>query len=129
MILILRKNEIDISTNQIIGWLESINASFYVFDIDNIEGYGELIKVRDNVNVIWAWRVKPSFKEITLDEIRSYLECEAQIILEEILYEVDRKGIVFPWNSIHPLNKLIVLDVARELGLSIPNSYLLVMRS
>lgn len=139
MILILSE-ELDASTNEIIDWLNYYKKDFirinYEDHIDNILIEEENIvlhignKIINFKEVDSFWYRKGNFSYSKLNKLdknelnkRMYLFSEWKQIQDFIFYKLKNKNGLYNSENFN-INKLIVLDIAKEVGLLVPSWYI-----
>lgn len=137
MILIISE-EFDHSTNQIIEWLIYFNADFIRINAnDKIklrfsdkriyfeEKEGRFKFALDEIKTVWYRRgfLNFDFKFDTLDEIQKFQHTEFIKIKEFIYYKLTKINHI---NSYYKsdVNRLIVSDIAKEIGLKTPDEFI-----
>ena len=155
MVLIISQNKYEESTEAVVDWLSYMKVPFYRLNgIDFIKECAiEIsksnfeIKIKDinleNVNVIWfrRWFSIDDFDKLQLKRTLCDNSIDQLILqLNEVLrgeikaltsffFGSFPKEKLFNRTEVDEINKLLVLKQARELGINIPNTYVLTKKS
>lgn len=142
MILVLTFREYEQSTDPVIDWLLYHKASFvkifiedllthsqkYRVDVDNKKIYVDEVEISAKINVVFYRRFEKSIQfksDFNLGQINKKIERESNGELKDLFdylfYVLDNK-IWFPHYSKIEVNKLEMLNIAKDVGLSIPSS-------
>jgi ATP-GRASP peptide maturase of grasp-with-spasm system len=132
MTLLLTESK-DISSNKVIGWLNSLNEGFHRFNVDTT--VREIFINDDSIfinnidlnkyDIIWDRRGDFSYvlEGLIPQNLVKKLNKEWDIIKEYLFFQFEQKNITsFVHESNH--NKLIDLDIALNLGFLIPKSFI-----
>lgn len=125
------------STNIVIDWLSYFQVDWFrINDSDECEmsviDSKTLIKFRntivdiDEIEVVWYRRGFISvgeFKRSEIPQFNSYLSHNKNVLHEYLQYKLSDKRQINCFNKAN-VNKLIVNDIAKEIGLKIPESYI-----
>ncbi|TZF93181.1 grasp-with-spasm system ATP-grasp peptide maturase [Chryseobacterium panacisoli] len=136
MILII-SDEYDISTAIVIDWLSYFQVDWLrINDSDECElsviDSKTFIKLKNNIididkiEAVWYRRGFISigeFRKIELPQFKSYLSHNRGVLHEYLQYKLSDKRHINSFSKAN-VNKLIVNDIAREIGLNIPESYI-----
>lgn len=135
MILILSEEK-DLSTTQVIEWLNFLNKKWIrinVEDIIKIEcldndfvlSTKNLFFKFSDINSFWYRRgfFNIKFEEIEIKEISNFIKQEAKVLIEYLYFKLKTIHHLDSINNFS-VNKLIVNSIAKEYGLIIPESYL-----
>jgi len=142
MILILTYREYEQSTDPVVDWLLYKGASFikifiedlvnnsngYRLDVNNKKIYFEREEITHNINVIFYRRFEKNihFKsDFNLGEINKKIDRESNGELKDFfdyLFYILKDKIWFPHYSKIKVNKLEMLNEAKEAGLLVPSS-------
>lgn len=114
----------DASTADVIDWLVYFHKDYQRHNVDK-DGVPDLQPLLEKISAYWYRKgLLPAVKIAQHPGIDHFLSDHNAKIFEYQEYQLKRKRYINTLNSSR-LNKLIVLDVARSLGLLVPDSYLL----
>ncbi|WP_394674858.1 grasp-with-spasm system ATP-grasp peptide maturase [uncultured Chryseobacterium sp.] len=136
MILII-SDEYDMSTNIVIDWLDYYKMKWLrINDTDKCEmsssDFGIFLKIKgvlvdiDEIRAVWYRRGFISvgeFKKLQIHQLNSYLLHNKSVLHEYLQYKLSHKKQINSFSKAN-VNKLIVNDIAREVGLKIPPSFI-----
>lgn len=136
MILII-SDEYDMSTNIVIDWLSYFQVDWFrINDSDECElsviDSKTVIKLKHTmidiakIEAVWYRRGFISvgqFKKLEVPQFNSYLSHNKNVLHEYLQYKLSDKRQINSYNKAN-VNKLIVNDIAKEIGLKIPESYI-----
>lgn len=136
MILII-SDEYDWSTNIVIDWLAYFQVEWFrindsdacelsVVDSKTFIKMGKTTIDVDKIQAVWYRRGFISvgqFKKIKVPQFNSYLSHNKNVLHEYLQYKLSDKRQINSYGKAN-VNKLIVNDIAKEIGLKIPESYI-----
>lgn len=140
MVLIL-SNRFDVSTTTVIEWLDINKINWFRIneeDVINIFFTGEDIKFECNNRTVFLsdiksyWYRRGGFKlgNIKLSKIKqfnNFQNYETEKIIEFIMYKLDNCKRINAFKT-SDVNKLIVSDIARKIGLLTPKDYIISLK-
>ncbi|MFZ4931455.1 grasp-with-spasm system ATP-grasp peptide maturase [Chryseobacterium sp. Mn2064] len=136
MILII-SDEHDMSTNIVIDWLDSFQINWIrINDTDECEmsvvdskTWIKLTNITvdvDDIQAVWYRRGFISignFEKLGISKFNSYLSHNKGVLHEYLQYKLSKKRQINSFSKAN-VNKLIVNDIAKEVGLKIPEFYI-----
>jgi ATP-GRASP peptide maturase of grasp-with-spasm system len=131
MILIIKRNELDISTELVISWLHAKKSKFQIINLNDSNEYFNIfgdskinLDLKKNEKcIIWNWRSNTSQHiDLEKNQFNSFFQMESKILLDYIFDNINSDSVWYPSKTDLSLNKLSVLKKCKELEIKTPDT-------
>lgn len=131
MILIIKRNELDISTELVISWLHAKTSKFQIINLNDSNEYFNIfgdskinLDLKKNEKcIIWNWRSNTSQHiDLEKNQFNSFFQMESKIMLDYIFDNINSDSVWYPSKTDLSLNKLSVLKKCKELEIKTPDT-------
>ncbi len=134
--ILISSTQVDPVTNNVIDWIHHLAPEKRVIRINDDSGYYFQFRGKDiylvigrerihldEIQAFWYRRGRIRYKSATTDILREMKQKEELLLEEYLEYQLTKKRFINQYSR-SELNKLVVLEMAREMGLLIPETYI-----